>query len=83
MMKRLFITAVAVVALVIAFSVGVTGQRAEGFILRGTLTDAASDGTPYFNIGEAVVIALPANSALAPGLKNLVGKKVVISVVPD
>lgn len=62
-----------------------TPPQTQGFFLRGVLEDATSDGTGYFKIGEALVLAIPHkdNSALVPGLKNLVGKRVVISVLPD
>jgi hypothetical protein len=60
-------------------------QQPQGFILRGILDDATSDGSGYFKIGETLVLAIPnvKNSALVPGLKTLVGKNVVITVLPD
>ena len=33
--------------------------RQNGFILTGKLDTAASDGTPYYKIGESLVIMMP------------------------
>ena len=76
---------VALIALVILIGTGgrVTAQAPEGFVLRGTLMNASPDNTPYFQIGDAVVLMLPEDSALLPGLRALEGKRVVISVFPD
>lgn len=56
----------------------------EGFVLRGVLENAASDGSPYYMIGDhALVLTVPRDSALVPGLRGLEGKKVVISLYED
>ena len=60
-----------------------TAQEPEGFVLKGVLTNASPDNTPYFKVGDALVLMLPEDSALLPGLRALEGKRVVISVFPD
>lgn len=61
----------------------VNAQQPEGFVLRGDLTSAASDGSGYFKIGEALILMTPKDSALLPGLRALEGKRVVVTVLED
>lgn len=56
-------------------------QESSGFVLRGVLEDASSDGQPYFKIGDALVFTMPRDSALAPPTRTLVGKQVVITLL--
>ena len=58
-------------------------QQPSGFVLRGTLENAAPDNTPYFKIGEAFVFMLPEDSALLPGARALEGRKVVVTLMED
>ena len=85
-MKFLAVAFLVLLTFTAACQIGVFAEPlSQGFILRGTLEDATSDGSGYFKIGDALVLAIPnvKNSALVPGLKTLVGKRVVITVLPD
>ena len=78
----------ALLYIIILLSVGclsaVYGQeQPSGFVLRGTLENATNDGTFYFKLGEAFVFFLPKDSALAPGVRALENKRVVITLTED
>jgi hypothetical protein len=54
----------------------VNAQGAEGFQVRGFLSEAASDGSAgYYELGSTV-IALPPGSPLIPSTKALLGQEV-------
>lgn len=48
----------------------------SGFEIRGVLESAASDGSGYFKLGEALILMTPPDSALLPGIRALDGKPV-------
>ena len=72
-----------VIALLAAMVAVAWSQTPSGFVLRGQLDLAATDGTPYFKIGDALILTMPRDSALVPNIRPLEGKKVVITLFED
>lgn len=55
----------------------------RGFELRGIIETATSDGSGYFKIGDTLILMVPRDSALLPGIRSLEGKKIVIKLQED